>query len=90
MSTSRLENFPVSFFSMIMGMAGLTIAWEKAHRTLGLGSQLAHSLILVTCSIFVVLLLIYSTKVLRYRQAVSEELHHPVKLNFFQFYNRFT
>ncbi|HID46508.1 MAG TPA: C4-dicarboxylate ABC transporter [Chromatiaceae bacterium] len=83
MSTSRLENFPVSFFSMIMGMAGLTIAWEKAHRTLGLGSQLAHSLILVTCSIFVVLLLIYSTKVLRYRQAVSEELHHPVKLNFF-------
>lgn len=83
MSTSRLENFPVSFFSMIMGMAGLTIAWEKAHRTLGIGPELAHSLILLTCSVFVVLLLIYTTKILRYRQAVSAELHNPIKLNFF-------
>ncbi|WP_456403942.1 SLAC1 anion channel family protein [Thiolapillus sp.] len=83
MSTSRLENFPVSFFSMIMGMAGLTIAWEKAHQVLGLSAQPAHILILITCAIFVVLLLIYSSKILRYRRAVSTELHNPVKLNFF-------
>jgi len=83
MSTSRLENFPVSFFSMIMGMAGLTIAWEKAHRTLGIGPELAHSLILLTCGVFLVLLLIYTTKIMRHRQAVSAELHNPVKLNFF-------
>ncbi len=27
---NRLENFPVSFFSVVMGICGLTIAWEKA------------------------------------------------------------
>ncbi len=83
MSNSRLENFPVSFFSMIMGMAGLSIAWEKAHQTLGLSSALSHGLILATCAIFVVLLLIYTTKIIRYRNAVSAELHNPIKLNFF-------
>jgi len=28
--TSRLEHFPISFFAVIMGLAGLTPAWEKA------------------------------------------------------------
>ena len=32
----RLENLPISFFAMIMGLAGLTIAWEKAQVLFGL------------------------------------------------------
>jgi hypothetical protein len=32
--STQLENFPVSFFAMVMGLAGLTIAWEKAGRTI--------------------------------------------------------
>ena len=32
---TRLENFPISFFAMMMGLAGLTIAWEKAQHLLG-------------------------------------------------------
>ncbi len=33
-ATNRLENFPISFFSTVMGLAGLTIAWEKIQHTL--------------------------------------------------------
>ncbi|MCW8908513.1 MAG: hypothetical protein OQL28_14805 [Sedimenticola sp.] len=28
--TRRLKKFPIAFFAMIMGLAGLTIGWEKA------------------------------------------------------------
>ncbi|BAO44179.1 SLAC1 anion channel family protein [Thiolapillus brandeum] len=83
MSTSRIENFPVSFFSMIMGMAGLAIAWEKAHQILEINPLLSHALLLATGAVFVVLIFIYSIKILRYRQSVSAELHNPIKLNFF-------
>ncbi len=31
----RLEQFPIAFFSIIMGIAGLTLAWQKAHIVLG-------------------------------------------------------
>ena len=32
---SRLAHLPVSFFSTVMGMTGLAIAWQKAHLALG-------------------------------------------------------
>ena len=32
---SCLEHFPIAFFSTVMGLAGLTLAWQKAHAVLG-------------------------------------------------------
>jgi len=29
---SRQENVPISFFAMVMGLSGLTVAWEKIQR----------------------------------------------------------
>ena len=31
-TASSLEHFPVTFFAMIMGMTGLTLAWKKGSR----------------------------------------------------------
>ncbi len=83
MNASRLKHFPVSFFSMIMGMAGLTIAWQKAGQVLNLPAVFGQLLAPLTVATFVTLLLFYSLKMVRYRQAVNAELHNPVKLNFF-------
>ena len=33
--SDRLENFPISFFAMVMGMTGTTIAWEQAEKIVG-------------------------------------------------------
>lgn len=33
---SRLAHLPVALFSIVMGMAGLAIAWMKAHHVAGL------------------------------------------------------
>ena len=84
MSTqNRIEHFPVSFFAMIMGMSGLTIAWQKAAHLLDASSSIAGPLVLITCLLFMGLAVMYSLKLIAYRHAVAEELQHPVKLNFF-------
>ena len=80
---TRLEYFPVSFFSVVMGLAGLSIAWEKTMDVLQINLPVNYVLAFVAGLTFVVLSGFYFTKFLRHRSAVVAELHHPIKLNFF-------
>jgi tellurite resistance protein len=82
-SSSRLEHFPISFFATVMGLAGLTIASEKAQSNLGLNLHLTGALVAVTAAVFVVVLALYAVKLARHPEAVRQELHHPIKLSFF-------
>lgn len=79
---SRLKNFPISWFAMIMGMAGFTLAWSRAEQVLGLGFALSPILLPLTAALFVVLALLFITKLLKYPQAVRAEIEHPVKVAF--------
>jgi tellurite resistance protein len=81
-SPSRLQNFPISWFAMIMGMAGFTIAWSRAEHVFGLGFALSPILLPITAALFVLLAALYLAKILKYRQAVLDEIHHPVKIAF--------
>ncbi len=81
--TNRLREFPVSFFAMVMGLAGLTIAWEKTAAITGVSAAISHVLLWVTLGVFVLLAVLYAVKVVRYPDAVRAELGHPVKLAFF-------
>ena len=80
---NRLRDFPVSFFAMVMGLAGLTIAWEKTAAFTAVSGAVGHAMLWVTLAVFVVLALLYLVKLLRYPGAVRAELAHPVKLAFF-------
>ncbi len=81
---SRLGNLPISFFAMVMGLSGLTIAWEKAVSLGNLGlPALPRGLLLLTAAVFTVLAVLYTAKLIRYTGSVVSEFHHPVKLNFF-------
>lgn len=82
-STARLAHFPASFFAMVMGMAGLSIAWDKAQTALHLDLMLGQWLLLASVVLFVALLLAYIAKLALHRDAVLAELQHPVRLNFF-------
>ncbi|MEJ2610565.1 MAG: SLAC1 anion channel family protein [Candidatus Thiodiazotropha sp.] len=82
-STARLPNFPISFFSMVMGLAGLCIAWEKAQLGFQLPTHVEQVLIPFTGSVFAILLFIYIMKLILHPSEVKKELNHPVKLNFF-------
>jgi tellurite resistance protein len=79
----RLENFPISFFAMVMGLAGLTIGWEKAQHVFAVDLQINQWLVGATVLVFASLALLYSAKILMHRPQVVAELRHPVKLNFF-------
>ena len=80
---ARLQHFPISWFAMVMGLAGFTVAWHRAEMLLGLPVQPSRWLLFTTVSVFSVLVLFYGAKIIRYPQAVRKEFAHPIKLNFF-------
>ena len=57
-SSTRLEHFPISFFAVVMGLAGLMIAWEKADQVLGLSLPADGGLVAVSAAVFVLLALL--------------------------------
>lgn len=79
----RLEHFPIAIFSTVMGMAGLAIAWLKAHAVLGMPVEIGEGLRTTASGLFVLLLLFYGLKALRHPQAVSLDMRHPIRINFF-------
>ncbi len=80
--SSRLMHFPVSWFAVIMGLAGLTLAWARAEQTFALAVSVSPWLLGVSLAVFLLLAALYSIKVLRYRDAAAAELAHPVKQAF--------
>ncbi len=79
----RLKFFPVSFFAVVMGLSGLTLAWHKGQEALGITAPVGHALGLLSLAVFVVLGLVYIAKAMKYPQAVLGELNHPVMMSFF-------
>jgi tellurite resistance protein len=80
--SDRLAWLPVSIFAIVMGLAGLAIAWEKAGRQFGFGVLPGALIAAVAAAVFAVLLVAYGLKILRHRDQVLAELRHPVKLAF--------
>lgn len=82
-ATGRLAHFPVALFSTVMGMAGLTLAWLKAHHLGGAPEAIGAGLRWLSTALYVFLLAVYAAKVLRHPAKVAAERAHPVRLNFF-------
>jgi len=80
---ARLKNFPISWFAVVMGFAGFTIAWDRAETILELPFKISPFFLVVTVIIFCLLSLFYFTKFIKYRPEIVKELNHPVKLSFF-------
>ena len=80
---SRLAHLPVSFFSTVMGMTGLAIAWQKAHLALGASPIVWQGLAALSSALFVGLLIVYGVKLVRHPNEVMAEWKHPVRVNFF-------
>jgi tellurite resistance protein len=67
---------------MVMGLAGLTIGWEKAQSLLNLHLAFVPWLIGAVSLLFGALALIYLAKLLLHPDAVRDEIGHPVRINF--------
>lgn len=82
-TTHRLKDFPVSFFSIILGLFGLTIAWQRAGHLLRLGN--GPGIVIFAGAVLLLGLItgLYLAKTIRHRPQVVEEFRDPVRINFF-------
>ena len=79
----RIAYFPVSFFSMIMGLSGFTLAWKGASAIFFHGMAIWSIFAYATSIAMVILSILYAVKIGRYTHSVLEEIRHPVRINFF-------
>jgi tellurite resistance protein len=79
----RTKYFPISFFSTILGMAGLAIAFQKAEQILQIPIHVSWYIVIVAVAIFCVVSIMYLVKIIRFKDDVKNEFNHPVKLSFF-------
>ncbi len=84
MSTAnlRLQNFPVAWFAVTMGLAGYALAWSRTEKTFSLDVSFSPWLLGLSLAVFLVLTLIYAAKAAKHPAAVLAEVRHPVKLAF--------
>jgi len=80
---NRLQFFPIMMFAIIMGLAGLTIAFQKAEEILEMKGNISTILGVCVTVLFILIGLIYITKILKYFNEVKKEFSHPVRINFF-------
>jgi len=78
----RLPHFPVAWFAKIMGLGGLTLAWQRAEALLNLGFRVSPALLLLTTLLFFLVAGLYASKALKYREATRKEWTHPIRMSF--------
>lgn len=79
---NRIKNFPISFFSVMMGLVGLTIALQKAVDILRINQVISVFFLCFSIAIFAIISIVYLFKILFYFDEVKREINHPVKINF--------
>ncbi len=87
-SSLRLRNFHITFFAIVLGMAGFSLALQKVggHDGTGILPALetpATVFVYLTIALFMLVGIVYLFKAVRYPDAVKKEFKHPIKVNFF-------
>ena len=77
-----IKNFPVSFFTSVMGIGGLSIAYQRYADILNM-PIISLALLAMAYIFFIGISLAYGYKLLCYGSDVVAEFNHPVKTNYF-------
>lgn len=80
---SRLAHLPVTFFAVLMGLFGLSLACHAAAGSFPLAETAARAVLWLGVVCFAAIGAVYLLKILRHPGAVAAEWHHPVRLAFF-------
>ncbi len=83
MEKQWLRNFPVSLFVSVMGITGLSIAYQNYAHFFPLAQNIGMVLLTIAFLLFFSLLIVYISKILTHKHAVLAEFNHPVTANFF-------
>lgn len=80
---SWLTHVPVPLFAVVMGLAGLGLAWRKSHEALGWPAIVGEAVLALAGLAFAAITVLYAAKLLRHTGAVIREFNHPIRVNFF-------
>ncbi|RBI85064.1 C4-dicarboxylate ABC transporter [Rhodosalinus halophilus] len=81
--TDRLENFPISFFAMVMGLMGLSLALHAGSVPWPGLARASEAVLWIAVAVFAGIAALYALKALRHPGAVAWEWNHPVRIAFF-------
>lgn len=79
----RLRNFHITFFAIVLGMAGFTLGVQKSGTMFPVLHQVSDWLLYLTLALFALIGGVYVTKALTHFDTVKKEWYHPIKVNFF-------
>jgi tellurite resistance protein len=82
-TATRLANYPVTVFAIVMGLAGLTLALQAGEVAFGRGAGLSRAALALTLAVLGAVTLGYGLKALVHPAAVAAEWRHPVRIAFF-------
>lgn len=82
-AASWLAHVPAPLFAMVMGTAGLGLAWRKAHEIAGLPQAVGEAVLAAAAVLFVAVAALYGAKLAKHPAAVQGEFNHPVRAAFF-------
>lgn len=78
-----LMHFPVGFFAMVMGLAGLTLATLRLENAAGAGHVASPFLLVLTVVALIAISGAYAAKALKFPAAFKADWNHPVRIAFF-------
>lgn len=80
---NRLEHMPVSLFSVVMGLAGTTIALQKAEHLWGWAIAPSAYLLGFAAVVYGLIACAYLAKFVFHQQHVVNEFNNPIRMSFF-------
>lgn len=83
MPQQRLMHFPITFFAIVMGLSGLTLAFHAAASLFPAFEQITVLTLWFTTLVFAAISLLYLAKLVKHKDQVKGEWNHPVRLAFF-------
>lgn len=79
----KLQYFPITMFSIIMGLSGLTIVFGKFYHMQWMPKIFYDVLLFFTFGLFLFFLLTYGRKAIKHFDEVKTDFNHRIRINFF-------
>lgn len=79
---ARFSRPPVGLFAVVMGIAGLSLAWRRASHQLAAPGSVADVLAVVAALLWLTLAVLYVAKAIRFSDVVRAEITDPVRMPF--------
>jgi tellurite resistance protein len=80
---NRIKNFPISFFTITMGLSGLSVSISMAKNVIIIPNFIFLFSLSLSIVSFIIILFFYILKIFNFYNLTKNELEHPIQSSFF-------